>query len=65
MLLREEPGGAVKVSLRSLDGANVQSVAAAFGGGGHTNAAGTLLQARICEVEDKLIAAVGRALETP
>lgn len=62
MLLREEPDGAVKVSLRSLDGANVQAVAAAFGGGGHTNAAGTMLQARMRDVEDKLIAAVGKAL---
>jgi phosphoesterase RecJ-like protein len=42
-LLREEGPGAVKLSLRSYGTDDVQAVAAAFGGGGHKNAAGAVL----------------------
>jgi len=39
-VLKEEPGGAVRVSLRSLGGTDVCRIAAAHGGGGHRYAAG-------------------------
>lgn len=40
VLIREDPGGNCKVSLRSSGTDNVQAVAIQFGGGGHFNAAG-------------------------
>jgi phosphoesterase RecJ-like protein len=39
-VLKEEPDGAVKVSLRSVGAADVRHIAAAHGGGGHRFAAG-------------------------
>jgi phosphoesterase RecJ-like protein len=39
-VLKEEPDGTVKVSLRSVGTTDVQRVAAAHGGGGHRFAAG-------------------------
>ena len=39
-VLKEEPDGAVRVSLRSLGGTDVCRIAAAHGGGGHRYAAG-------------------------
>jgi phosphoesterase RecJ-like protein len=42
-LLREEPEGTVRVSLRSRDGTDVAALAERFGGGGHRAAAGCTL----------------------
>lgn len=39
-MLKEDDGGAVRVSLRSLGGVDVSALAAKFGGGGHKFAAG-------------------------
>jgi phosphoesterase RecJ-like protein len=39
-VLKEEPDGAVRVSLRSLGGVDVRRIAEAHGGGGHRFAAG-------------------------
>jgi phosphoesterase RecJ-like protein len=39
-VLKEEPDGSIRVSLRSLGGVDVRRVAEAHGGGGHTFAAG-------------------------
>ena len=43
VLFMELSSGRLKVSLRSRDGINVQQLAARFGGGGHFNAAGILM----------------------
>lgn len=50
VLLREMPGGKVKVSLRSRSSVNIASAARKFGGGGHAAAAG-------CEISGDLAAA--------
>jgi len=55
LLFREILGGQVRISLRSREGYDVQRVAAAFGGGGHTLAAG-------CSVDPPLSAAIERVL---
>jgi phosphoesterase RecJ-like protein len=39
-VVKEEPGGSVRVSLRSLGDVDVRLIAAAHGGGGHRFAAG-------------------------
>jgi phosphoesterase RecJ-like protein len=63
LLLREEPTGKVKISLRSVGEVNIQAVAAGYGGGGHRNAAGAAVAARMADLEPQLIAAAGQALE--
>lgn len=43
VVVREDGPGRCKISLRSTGSVNVQAMAAAFGGGGHRNAAGAFL----------------------
>ena len=59
-----EPG-VVRVSLRSRGSVDVRTVAASFGGGGHTNAAGCTIQGDLAEVEEKVASAVAAALGSP
>ncbi|HSL19716.1 MAG TPA: bifunctional oligoribonuclease/PAP phosphatase NrnA [Methylomirabilota bacterium] len=56
-----EPGK-VKVSLRSRGAVDVRSVAADFGGGGHTNAAGCSLEGDLGEARRALEASLARLL---
>jgi len=60
--LREDGGGMLKMSLRSVAEVNVQTVAAAFGGGGHKSAAGANLTGSIEDVEPRVIEALGEVL---
>jgi phosphoesterase RecJ-like protein len=57
-----EPG-LVKVSLRSRGDVDVRSVAASFGGGGHTNAAGCSLETDLASARRQLEARVAALLE--
>jgi phosphoesterase RecJ-like protein len=62
-LLREQPGGRVRVALRSnTDAVNVGRIAAELGGGGHPTAAGCTLDAALDEAERTVVAALARAL---
>jgi phosphoesterase RecJ-like protein len=63
ILFREEPGE-VRVSLRSRGTVDVSDIAAAFGGGGHHNAAGFTVRSSLAEARHRLIPAVEAALET-
>jgi len=63
ILVRELPEGGVKFSLRSVGAVNIQTVAAAFGGGGHKNAAGGHLSLSMDAAEDVLVGAVAKAVE--
>lgn len=54
ILFRELPGGKVKVSLRSKGDLDVQRMASEFGGGGHRNASGIVMQGAFAEVVDKV-----------
>lgn len=56
-----EPG-VVRVSLRSRGSVDVRRVAAGFGGGGHTNAAGCAINGELPEIERQVAAAVAGAL---
>jgi phosphoesterase RecJ-like protein len=57
-VLKEEPNGTVKVSLRSVGAADVRHVAAAHGGGGHRFAAGFTSDAGIAETVERIRAAL-------
>ncbi|MBU1229335.1 MAG: bifunctional oligoribonuclease/PAP phosphatase NrnA [Proteobacteria bacterium] len=61
-ILREEPDGSYKFSLRSTGPDNVQAVAALFGGGGHRNAAGGTIAADLETARTRLIEALGESL---
>lgn len=58
----KEPG-VWKVSLRSKGGLNVADIAAAFGGGGHQNAAGCFIKGGISEIKPAVLKAVGDAIK--
>jgi phosphoesterase RecJ-like protein len=62
VLFRETEPGRFKVGLRSKHRVDVQAVAALFGGGGHTRAAGCLLEGTLDRVRDILLAAVERVV---
>lgn len=59
--VREEEQG-VKFSLRSKGSINVQAVAASFGGGGHRNAAGGILDVDMETAQNSLVQAVTKAI---
>ena len=61
-ILREEPDGSYKFSLRSSGPDNVQTVAALFGGGGHRNASGGTISADILSAKVRLVEALGESL---
>jgi phosphoesterase RecJ-like protein len=61
-LLRERPGGAVKVSLRAKGEVDVNKIAARFGGGGHANAAGCVVRGALAEATRQVLAAIRDAL---
>jgi phosphoesterase RecJ-like protein len=61
-LLREEPDGSFKFSLRSTGADNVQSVAALFGGGGHRNASGGTIADDLETAKKRLVKALGEGL---
>lgn len=62
VLLREQDGK-VRVSLRSKGRVDVRAVAAAFGGGGHRNAAGCTLEEPAPGDEPRLLARAAAAVE--
>jgi phosphoesterase RecJ-like protein len=61
-LLRERPGGAVKVSLRAKGEVDVNKIAGRFGGGGHANAAGCVVSGPLAAATAAVLAAVRDAL---
>ena len=65
VILRDSAKGKdmVKFSMRSKGVANVQEVAAFFGGGGHRNAAGGLIGGPMNRAEDALLDALDRLLK--
>ncbi|MPM14054.1 Bifunctional oligoribonuclease and PAP phosphatase NrnA [bioreactor metagenome] len=60
LLLKEEPDGTYKVSLRSNAQVNVSKVAEEFGGGGHRRAAGCTIKGSLDEAISALVKAVMR-----
>jgi phosphoesterase RecJ-like protein len=62
ILFREAPGTKVRVSLRARDGADVNRIANAFGGGGHKLAAGCSVEPPLANVEQLVVAETVRQL---
>jgi phosphoesterase RecJ-like protein len=56
-----EPG-VVRISLRSRGSVDVRAVAASFGGGGHTNAAGCTIEGELAEIEEMVASAMATAI---
>ncbi len=63
VLLRAEPGGLVKASLRGKGEVPVNRIAHQFGGGGHENAAGCTLPGPLASAKATMLAAVKQALD--
>jgi len=63
LLFREVPGTSVKISMRSKGKVNVAAVAEKFGGGGHHNAAGCVLDGTLYEVTGRVLKIVGDSLD--
>ncbi len=64
MLFRDLGHGKVKVSFRSLAGINVNTLARAFGGGGHARASGALVEGTLEEVQQRVLGEARRQLES-
>ncbi|MFQ5863122.1 MAG: bifunctional oligoribonuclease/PAP phosphatase NrnA [Candidatus Brocadiales bacterium] len=65
VLLREmSEKNMVKISLRSRDGIDVNTIASGFGGGGHQRAAGFELEGTIQEVQDRVVAVITKIFES-
>ncbi|MHA1568016.1 MAG: DHH family phosphoesterase, partial [Alphaproteobacteria bacterium] len=63
-LLREEGDGIhIKGSLRANDNVDVAQVAAQFGGGGHTRAAGFRTQGKLGDIRARLVAELKKAVD--
>jgi phosphoesterase RecJ-like protein len=65
VLFKELPGGRVKVSFRSKGPLDVNRLAAGFGGGGHTNAAGAVLEGDMDTTVARVLAACRELLPRP
>jgi bifunctional oligoribonuclease and PAP phosphatase NrnA len=61
-VFRELADGRVDISLRSVPEVDVSTVAFAFGGGGHPQAAGCLLTGSLAEVRERILAALREML---
>jgi phosphoesterase RecJ-like protein len=61
--LKQWEPGVVRISLRSTGDVNVRRVAEEFGGGGHANAAGCTIESDLADARERIVAALGRAVE--
>lgn len=62
VFLHEQPGGTVRMSLRSKDGIDVATIAESFGGGGHENASGCTISAPLEEARRQVLERLRREL---
>jgi bifunctional oligoribonuclease and PAP phosphatase NrnA len=65
VILVEQPKGGFKVSLRSRCAVDCSAIAEQFGGGGHKQAAGALLNEPLESARGKILDAVRTAMQTP
>jgi len=63
-VFREMEDGQVDVSLRSSGAVDVSAVALSFGGGGHVQAAGCVVEGALTEVRERVLDALHQALST-
>jgi phosphoesterase RecJ-like protein len=62
IIFKEDKPGKISVSFRSKDEADVNKIAAFFGGGGHTKASGCVVEGTLAEVEKKILDKVEEVL---
>lgn len=62
VLFRQTAAAEYKISMRSKGRVNLSSLAQAFGGGGHANAAGGVLQGTFVEVKERVMAGVAQII---
>jgi bifunctional oligoribonuclease and PAP phosphatase NrnA len=62
LFFMEQPRGGIKVSLRSRENVDVAKVAEGFGGGGHRQASGAVIDGTMAEAKARVLAAVQAAL---
>jgi phosphoesterase RecJ-like protein len=62
ILFRETARGGTKVSFRSNGDVDVNALARRFGGGGHTKAAGALVERPLAEVREEVLEAARSAI---
>jgi len=62
IFLRELKDGGYKISLRSVGDLDIAQIAASYGGGGHKNAAGGMLNAPLEEVKEAILMDATRLL---
>jgi phosphoesterase RecJ-like protein len=63
ILITDMENGLVRVSLRSKDSLDVSAIAQSLGGGGHKYAAGIKSKLPVSELKERLVRAVGEAVE--
>jgi len=61
--LKQTGDNEFKVSLRTYPPLDASAICKALGGGGHKAAAGATVQGTLCEVKEKILGVVGKALE--
>jgi phosphoesterase RecJ-like protein len=64
LIFIEQKQGSVKVSWRSRGGVDVATLATTFGGGGHRQAAGAMVEGGLSEVVDRVLKATRRTLNS-
>ena len=62
-LFKEQENGRVKLSFRSKGGLDVNRLAAGFGGGGHTNASGAIIESTLDDAVRNILPACRRLLQ--
>ncbi|MBI5051068.1 MAG: bifunctional oligoribonuclease/PAP phosphatase NrnA [Nitrospirae bacterium] len=63
ILFRQEKKDLYKISFRSKGAVNVADIATAFGGGGHSNAAGCTVKGSLNDVKEKVLKAVRASIK--
>ena len=65
LMFKAERPGEVRVSLRSKGRVDVRAVAARYGGGGHTNAAGFTVEGAYPDVRARIVSEAAAAIDAP
>jgi phosphoesterase RecJ-like protein len=64
VLFVEQPGGKVKISWRARGDVDVSRLAQQFGGGGHEPASGATIEGLLEDVEQRVLDATARSLDS-
>ena len=65
LLLRQQPGGSYRISVRTAKGVDACAIARRLGGGGHTRAAGCELLGNLDNAKSAILSEVEAVLDAP